>query len=65
MYSGARSIHHIVVNFYKGESGKIIVIAIAFALVFKFLKPIDYLALYSTFISVLIFNCFSAFLPSK
>ena len=65
MYSGAQSIQNIVVNFYKGESSKIIIIAVSFALVFKFIKPIDYLALYSTFFSVLLINCFSPLLLEK
>ena len=65
MYSGARSIQNVVVSFYKGESSKIIIIAVSFALVFKFIKPIDYLALYSTFFSVLLMNCFSPLLLER
>jgi len=65
LYSGARSIQKIVVNFYKGESSKILIIALSFALIFKFVKPLDYLALYSTFFSVLILNCFSPLLLEK
>ncbi len=60
MYSGARAIDKIVVSFYKGESAKIILIVIGFGLVFSFVKPIDYLALYSAFIVLLVVNCFSA-----
>lgn len=62
MFSGARAIDKIVVNFYKGESSKIIIIVIGFALIFTFIKPIDYFALYSSFIAILIANCFSAFI---
>ena len=62
LYAGAHAIQNVVMNFYKGESTKILVIAVSFALVFKFLKPVDYFALYSTFISVLILNCFSPYL---
>jgi ATP synthase protein I len=62
MFSGARAIDKIVVNFYKGESSKIIIIVIGFALVFSFIQPIDYFALYSSFITILIVNCFSAFI---
>jgi len=65
MYSGARSIQKIVVNFYKGESSKILIIAVGFVLVFKFVDPIDYFALYTTFISLLIFNGFSAVIEAK
>jgi ATP synthase protein I len=60
MYSGARAIDKIVVSFYKGESAKIIFIVIGFALVFSFVRPIDYFALYSAFIVLLVVNCFSA-----
>ena len=62
LYAGAHAIQNVVINFYKGESTKILIIAVSFALVFKFLKPVDYFALYSTFISVLILNCFSPYL---
>lgn len=62
MFSGARAIDKIVVSFYKGESTKIVFIVIGFALVFTFIKPVDYLALYSSFITVLIVNCFSAYI---
>lgn len=65
LYSGARSTQKIVVNFYKGESTKLITIAVGFALVFKFVDPLHYLALYSTFISVLVLNCFSALLVQR
>ena len=49
------------VNFYKGESSKIIFIVIGFALIFSFIRPIDFFALYLSFITLLIVNCFSAF----
>tara|TARA_R110002074_G_scaffold101103_1_gene218277 strand:- start:2709 stop:3077 length:369 start_codon:yes stop_codon:yes gene_type:complete len=62
MFSGARAIDRIVVNFYKGESSKIIIIVIGFALIFTFIRPIDFFALYSSFITLLIVNCFSIFI---
>lgn len=62
MYSGARAIQNIVTSFYKGESTKVVVIACGFAVVFSLVKPLDYFALYFTFISVLIFNCFTPYL---
>lgn len=68
MYSGARAIDKIVISFYKGESAKIIFIVIGFGLVFSFVRPIDYFALYSTFIALLVINCFSPLLkytPAK
>jgi ATP synthase protein I len=62
MFSGARAIDKIVVNIYKGESSKIIIIVIGFALVLSFIQPIDYFALYSSFITILIVNFFSVFI---
>lgn len=62
LYSGARAIQNIVTSFYKGESTKILVIACGFAVVFNFVKPLDYFALYFTFISVLVVNCFTPYL---
>ena len=62
MLSGARAMEKIVVNIYKGESSKIIIIVIGFALVLLFIQPIDYFALYSSFITILIVNCFSVFI---
>jgi ATP synthase protein I len=62
MFSGARAVDKIVVNFYKGESSKIIFIVIGFALIFSFIRPIDFFALYLSFITLLIVNCFSAFI---
>lgn len=62
LHTGARSIQKIVINFYKGESSKLVIISLSFGLIFKFVEPLDYFALYSTFISVLVLNCFSALL---
>ncbi|MFT6029724.1 MAG: ATP synthase protein I [Oleiphilaceae bacterium] len=62
MFSGARAIDKIVINFYKGESSKIIIIVIGFTLVFSFTFPVDYFALYSSFIAILVVNCFSAYI---
>jgi ATP synthase protein I len=65
LHTGARSAQKIVINFYKGESSKLIFIALGFALVFKFVDPLDYLAFYTTFISVLFLNCFTAALTDR
>ena len=65
MYSGARAIDKIVISFYKGESAKIILIVIGFGLVFSFVRPLDYFALYSAFIVLLIINCFSALMKNS
>jgi ATP synthase protein I len=64
MYSGARSIQKIVISFYKGESSKLVIIALSFGLIFKFVEPLDYFALYTTFICVLVMNCFSALIDN-
>lgn len=58
--SGARAIQQILSNFYSGESGKILLIAAGFAIVHRFSLAADVLAMYTTFIVVLILN---AFLP--
>ena len=55
---GARSALTIVQNFYKGESGKIIMVGTGFAIVFALVKPLDYLALFLSFIVVLFVNAF-------
>lgn len=57
-HSGARSIHRILSNFYRGESGKILLIAAGFAVVHKLSLAEDVFALYVTFIFVLILNTF-------
>lgn len=62
---GARSALKIVQNFYKGESGKIILIAMGFAVVFSLIKPLDYFALFFTFISVLLVNALTPMLTGN
>jgi len=65
LYTGARSIHKITQSFYKGESAKILLIAVGFAVVFTTVKPLDYFALYFTFIVVLALNCLTPLLPGQ
>lgn len=65
LHTGARSAQKIVINFYKGESSKLIFIALGFALVFKFVEPLDYMAFYFTFIGILFLNCFTAVLSDR
>lgn len=65
MYAGARAVDKIVVSFYKGESAKILFIVIGFGLVFSFVRPVDYFALYSAFIALLVINCFSALIKNQ
>ena len=66
-YVGARAIPKIVQNFYKGESTKILLIALSFALVFKFYAAeVDHFALFFSFIATVIANMFvPAFVMSK
>ena len=49
-YMGARSSHLIVQNFYRGESTKILLIAVSFACVFKLVEPLDVFALFFVFV---------------
>jgi len=56
MYMGARSGHLIVQNFYKGESSKMLLIALGFATTFKFLDPLNVFALFFTFVCALVSN---------
>jgi ATP synthase protein I len=58
--AGARQIEQILANFYRGESGKILLIGAGFAVVHKLQWAADLLAMYTSFIIVLMLN---AFLP--
>jgi len=53
---GARSTPKIVQNFYKGETSKIVLIAVGFAAVFATIKPLDYFALFFTFSVAIVSN---------
>lgn len=55
-HSGARAAPQIMGSFYRGEAGKLILCAILFAVVFKFVRPIDVTALFSTFAVMLVTN---------
>lgn len=57
-YMGARSVMLTVQNFYKGESSKLVLIAIGFALTFKFYQEVDTLALFTAFIVLVVTNGF-------
>jgi len=56
LYMGARANQLIVQNFYKGESTKIILITIGFAVAFRFVNPLDHLALLISFFALVILN---------
>ncbi|MDP0587956.1 MAG: ATP synthase subunit I [Candidatus Endonucleobacter bathymodioli] len=51
-YTGARSSRQIVSSFYQGEIGKFILTITAFTLIFKQIKTIEPLALFSAFFVV-------------
>ncbi|MGA1741932.1 MAG: ATP synthase subunit I [Pseudohongiellaceae bacterium] len=53
-YSGARQMPLVVKSFYAGESGKLIITAIMFGLVFAGVKPLNELAVIISYILVLI-----------
>lgn len=59
LYIGARSIHKVIQNFYKGESSKLLLIILGFAATFIYVEPLDHLALFITFISIVLLNVFS------
>ena len=59
-YVGAQQIRHVLRAFYQGGMWKLVLTGIGFGLAFKFLQPIDYLALFSTFVLVQCINVFAS-----
>ncbi|MBQ0812629.1 MAG: F0F1 ATP synthase subunit I [Marinobacter sp.] len=55
-YTGARSAKKIISSFYQGEAGKLILSAILFTVVFKWIQPLDVAALFLTFAIMLVTN---------
>ncbi|MDY6842022.1 MAG: F0F1 ATP synthase subunit I [Pseudomonadota bacterium] len=55
-YAGARSAKKIMSSFYQGEAGKLILCAILFTMVFKWIQPLDVGALFLTFAIMLVTN---------
>ncbi|PCJ43558.1 MAG: F0F1 ATP synthase subunit I [SAR86 cluster bacterium] len=53
-YSGARQMPLVIKSFYAGESGKMIITAVMFALVFAGVRPLNELAVIISFIFILI-----------
>jgi ATP synthase protein I len=53
VFSGARATPQILSSIYQGETTKLITIAVLFAVVFKFVKPLNVMALFFTFIIVM------------
>jgi ATP synthase protein I len=61
-YAGARSAKKIMSSFYQGEAGKLILCAILFTMVFKWIQPLDVAALFLTFAIMLVTNWLTPFL---
>jgi len=61
-YSGARSAKKIMSSFYQGEAGKLILCAILFTMVFKWIQPLDVAAFFLTFAIMLVTNWLTPFL---
>jgi len=53
-YRGARQMPQVLKSFYAGESGKLIITAVMFALVFAGIKPLNELAVIISYILILI-----------
>ncbi|MDC0660946.1 F0F1 ATP synthase subunit I [Marinobacter sp. SS21] len=63
-YSGARAAKQIMSSFYQGEAGKLILCAILFTMVFKWIQPLDVAALFLTFAIMLVTNLVAPFLAN-
>ncbi|MDX1635979.1 MAG: F0F1 ATP synthase subunit I [Marinobacter sp.] len=63
-YSGARAAKKIMSSFYQGEAGKLILCAILFTMVFKWIQPLDVAALFLTFAIMLVTNLVAPFLAN-
>ena len=59
-YSGARQIDNVLRSLYQGGTWKIVLTAIGFAAAFKLINPVDFIALFSTFITVQATNVFAS-----
>ena len=55
-YSGAQQVGHVLRSFYQGVTWKLVLTAIGFAAAFTLINPLDFLALFSTFIVVQVTN---------
>ncbi|ACR13595.1 ATP synthase F0, I subunit [Teredinibacter turnerae T7901] len=55
-YRGARDTALINKSFKRGESGKFALVVVGFALVFRFVMPLSYPALFAGFCSLIIFQ---------
>ncbi|MDP0561575.1 MAG: F0F1 ATP synthase subunit I [Candidatus Endonucleobacter sp. (ex Gigantidas childressi)] len=61
-YKGARSSRKVLVSFYQGEVGKLVLTITAFTLVFKLIKTVEPMALFGAFFVVQLTNWLAPFL---
>ena len=64
-YFPASAVHKMVRAFYQGEIYKLVTVAVLFAVIFKFVKPINVISLFSAFIIVIIINGFLPMIMAK
>ena len=64
-YSGARSAKKIMSSFYQGEAGKLILCAILFTMVFKWIPSLDIAALFLSFAIMLVTNWLTPLLAGR
>jgi len=55
-YQGAKAALHISRSFYRGEAGKFLLTALFFASVFILVRPLDSVALFVAYVTMLAFN---------
>jgi len=53
-YMGASSIQRVITGFYVGETGKFLLSGLLFALLFVLLPPVDIIALFAGYVSMLL-----------
>jgi len=58
LYTGARQVEHVLQSFYQGGTWKMVLTGIGFAAAFKLIQPLDFLALFVTFVVVQCVNVF-------
>lgn len=59
-YSGAQQVSYVLRSFYQGGTWKMVLTAIGFAAAYKLIHPLDFLALFSAFVSVQAVNFFAS-----
>lgn len=59
-YMGAQQVSHVLRSFYQGGTWKMVLTAIGFAAAYKLIHPLDFLALFSSFIVVQTVNVFAS-----